>query len=67
MRSCGRNWTGSADAKVEACAGLAMQGQDEDVPLLVSLLDDSNVDIRVAAANAILQIDRRHLKSAARN
>ena len=59
--------TGSADAKAEACAALAMQGQDEDVALLVSLLDDSHVDIRVAAANAILQIDRRHLKSAARN
>jgi len=54
--------TGSADAKAEACAALAMQGQDEDVPLLVSLLDDGNVDVRVAAANAILQIDRRHLK-----
>ena len=54
--------TGSADAKAEACAALAMQGQDEDVALLVSLLDDSHVDIRVAAANAILQIDRRHLK-----
>jgi HEAT repeat protein len=58
---------GSADAKIEACAALAMQGQDEDVPLLVSLLDDGNTDVRVAAANAILQIDRRHLKSALRN
>ena len=54
--------TGSADAKVEACAALAMQGLDEDVAPLVSLLDDSSIDVRVAAANAILQIDRRRLK-----
>jgi len=54
--------TGSVDAKAEACAALAMRGQDEDIPLLVSLLDDGSTDVRVAAANAILQIDRRHLK-----
>src|SRR5262249_23298131 len=54
--------TGSADARIESCAALAMQGQDEDVPLLASLLDDANVDVRVAAANAILQIDRRQIK-----
>jgi len=54
--------TGSADAKAEACAALAMQGQDEDVPLLVSLFDDGSTDVRIAAANAILQIDRRRVK-----
>jgi len=51
--------TGSADAKIEACAALATHGLDEDVPLLASLLDDGATDVRIAAASAILQIDRR--------
>jgi hypothetical protein len=55
--------TGSADAKIEACGALAMQGQDEDVALLVPLLDEGNVDVRVAAASAILQIDKRRLRA----
>jgi SSS family solute:Na+ symporter len=48
--------TGTNDAKYEACAALATQGRNDDLPLLTGLLDDTNADVRVGAAHAILRI-----------
>ena len=50
---------GAPRQKCEVCAGLAKCGSKEDLPLLKQLLEDSDLDVRVAAANAILHIDRR--------
>jgi solute:Na+ symporter, SSS family len=50
---------GAKDEKYEAAAALAVRGTDADVSLLTKLLDDPEVDVRVAAANAVLRIERR--------
>jgi SSS family solute:Na+ symporter len=54
--------TGTDEARFEACATLAMHGRDDDLPVLAPLLDEKNPDVRVGAANAILQIDRRRVR-----
>lgn len=41
-----------------ACAALAKSGVRENVPALIKLLDDPDLDVRGSAANAILQIDK---------
>ena len=51
--------TGTNDEKVEACAALAVKGVNADVPRLAALLTSPTADIRIAAALAILKIDRR--------
>ena len=51
--------TGTSEEKYEACAALAKDGQDDDVPLLIGLLDNNDPDVRVGAAQAILRIGRR--------
>lgn len=55
--------SGDADMKSEACGALASSGGGDDVPLLARLLDDRNVDVQVAAARAILEIDRRLVRA----
>jgi SSS family solute:Na+ symporter len=55
--------TGDQAAKYEICATLAKVGLKEDLPLLSSLLDDTNSDVRVGAANAVLWIEQRNTHS----
>lgn len=50
---------GTNDEKYEVCAALAKQGQDDDLPLLIGLLDNKDPDVRVGAAQAILRIGQR--------
>ena len=49
---------GTNDEKIEACAALAAQGVNADVPQLAGLLTNPAADIRIAAARAILRIDK---------
>lgn len=51
--------TGTVDMKSEACGALAMAGTLADEPILAPLLDDANLDVRIGAARAIVQIERR--------
>ena len=51
--------TGDKGQKYEAIAVLGGFGNESDLTVLVSLLDDPEVDIRVGAAHAILRIERR--------
>jgi solute:Na+ symporter, SSS family len=53
---------GSNEDRREACIVLADKGTEQDVPLLAGLLDaaDVGVDVRLAAANALCRIGRRH-------
>jgi len=51
--------TGDQAVKYEICAALAKVGWKEDLLVLCSLLDDTNSDVRVGAASAVLQIERR--------
>ena len=39
------------------CAALAERGTDDDEPLLTDLFTDSDPDVRVAAAAALLRIE----------
>lgn len=50
---------GTKDEQLEACAALAIAGTEEDVAFITALLDARDPDVRVAAAQAILRIDRR--------
>jgi len=50
---------GTSTEKVQACRTLAAIGENEDLPLLERLLKDSDADLRIAAACAILRIGRR--------
>jgi SSS family solute:Na+ symporter len=50
---------GDTDMKSEVCGALAMAGEADDVLLLATLIGDSNVDVRIGAARALLEIDRR--------
>ena len=50
---------GTSEDRVEAGRTLAQIGNNSDLPLLTSLLDDPNPDLRATAANAILRIGRR--------
>lgn len=56
--------SGTKDQKVEAVEALAEAGDDSNVSLLSQLLDDENTDIevRIAAANALLRIERRDFR-----
>jgi solute:Na+ symporter, SSS family len=49
----------NADGRSQFAQAMAERGGDDDVPLLEALLDDSAVGVRIAAANAIIRIDRR--------
>jgi SSS family solute:Na+ symporter len=51
---------GNKDDKYEVAAALALRGNKNDLALLAGLLKDSNADVRVSAANAVLRMDRRH-------
>jgi hypothetical protein len=51
--------TGTVDMKSEVCGALAMAGTSADESILTSLLDDGNIDVRIGAARAIVQIGRR--------
>lgn len=58
---------GDADTRSEVCAALGAAGDAADVALLKNLLGgDANVDVRISAARALLQIDRRHLRGRSR-
>lgn len=48
-----------ATARIVAATALAERGTGEDVPLLLEWLQDSNADVRVHAAAALLRIGRR--------
>jgi len=50
---------GTSAEKRQACETLAAIGRDDDLPLLARLLEDSDADVRAAAAWAILRIGRR--------
>ncbi|MCC7084914.1 MAG: HEAT repeat domain-containing protein [Pirellulales bacterium] len=50
---------GSKDQKYEAASALAIRGTDRVLPFLSTVLDDSEPDVRVAAANAILHVGHR--------
>jgi hypothetical protein len=47
------------DEKYEFANGLAVKATTAELPLLTKLLADRDPDVRIAAANAILQIDKR--------
>jgi len=50
---------GEKNERYEVCEALAVRGDESDIPLLERLLDDPETDVRVAAANALLRIERR--------
>lgn len=52
-------WEGDAAAQYQACETLGQIGASEDLPLLASLMDAPDVDVRSAAACAVLRIGRR--------
>jgi len=49
-----------ADMLAEACGAFAAAGGAGELPVLTARLDDPNANVRIAAADALLQIDRRH-------
>lgn len=51
---------GSAGERYQVGEGLAIRGTMEDIPVLDKLLSDENEDVRVSAANAVLQILNRN-------
>ncbi|WP_298713417.1 hypothetical protein, partial [Chitinophaga sp.] len=51
---------GSAGERYQVGEGLAIRGTMVDLSMLDKLLADENEDVRVSAANAILQILKRH-------
>lgn len=51
--------TGTSSEKYEVTAAFAQRGSMDDVPFLTELLQDTDADVRVGAANAIMRIDRR--------
>jgi hypothetical protein len=50
---------GAVPAKYETAEALSLKGGAEDLPVLETLLHDADNDVRVAAANAILKIEKR--------
>jgi SSS family solute:Na+ symporter len=46
-------------AKYEILSGFAVAGGPNELPTAISMLDDADPDVRIAAANAVLRIDRR--------
>ena len=57
--------TGTPGQRYQACLVLGQVGDASDVPLLKSLLDAEESDVRVGAAVALLRIDRRRPRSLA--
>lgn len=53
---------GTSQEKVEACEALAAAAGPSDVPLLARLLEDTQVEVRMVAANALLRIERRQFR-----
>ncbi len=51
--------TGDRTQKYEAASALGVCGDQDDAPRIAALLDDPDADVRIAAAYAILRIDRR--------
>ncbi|WP_341836599.1 hypothetical protein WJU16_01695 [Chitinophaga pollutisoli] len=51
---------GSAGERYQVGEGLAIRGKVDDLPFLDKLLADGNEDVRVSAANAVLQILKRN-------
>ena len=51
--------TGETPERYETAEGLSLAGQPADIPLLEKLLKDPDMDVRVAASNAILRIQNR--------
>lgn len=49
---------GNKDQKREVCAALGRVPSPEDIPVLVKILADSDLDARAGAAEAILRIER---------
>ncbi len=50
---------GTTAEKTEAIAALGERGDERDLPLLIESLEDSEADVRAAAAYSILRIGRR--------
>ncbi len=50
---------GPSAAKYEICEALSIGGDATDLPLLETLFKDADHDVRVAASNAILKIQKR--------
>ena len=50
---------GTKNEKAMKCADLAVSGAVADLPYLTAMLEDSDAEVRVEAANAILRIGRR--------
>ena len=53
---------GEQNERYEVCEALSIRGEQTDIPLLVQLLNDTDTDVRVAAANALLRIERRQFR-----
>lgn len=49
--------------RIAVANALAIRGSAAELPTLIALLDDSEADVRINAANAILRIDRRNSSS----
>lgn len=50
---------GQQEDRYEVACALAERGHSTDIPLLTTLLDDADPDVRVGAAYALLRLDRR--------
>ena len=50
---------GNTEQKVEVCAALGTSGDRRDEAVPEALLKDEDIDVRVAAAHALLRIERR--------
>lgn len=57
--------TGIDTERYQVCDTLAHIGDQDDLPLLTQLMEDSTADVRGAASNAVLRIDRRRPHSLA--
>ena len=58
-RQLARDANVKPSARYFAAMSLADHGTPHDIPILTRLLDDADSDVRVGAAHAILQIERR--------
>ncbi len=57
--------TGIDTERYQVCDTLAHIGDQSDLPLLTQLMEDSTADVRSAASNAVLRIERRRPHSLA--
>jgi len=51
--------SGEKNERYEVGEALAIRGEPSDIHLLEKLLDDTDIDVRASAANALLKIERR--------